>query len=611
MFCFQCEETLDSTGCVKSGVCGKTEEVSNLQDLLIYNLKGISYWMSKTKTAGEKIDDKDYLFLLQGLFTTVTNVNFDSERMVVLLNESLNIRNKYMVKFKNHISAIQVSGVANRSTSTFIVDCAVWEPEDRNIVNYNKKAETVGIKNPTDDIVSLSELLMYGLKGAAAYAYHAYVLNYTDISINDFIVKALSYLANQEELNADILLDLVFECGKVGVDVMALLDKANTTHYGEPVPTKVTNGTKKGKSILISGHDLLELEELLKQTQGKNVNVYTHGEMLPAHAYPYFKQFSNFIGNYGGAWWEQQGEFSDFAGPIVMTTNCIQKPLYNYANRIFTTDMVAMPGVKHVYNHDFSDVIKTALESEDALENIKGEIDTGFARNTLVNSAEAILNLVQAGKIKNFVVMAGCDSNDKERSYYSNLAKALPEDSLILTAGCAKYRYNRLGLGDIEGLPRVIDAGQCNDSYSLVVAALKLKEVLKLNDINDLPIFYEIAWYEQKAVLVLLALLYLGVKNIRLGYKLPAFLTPNIANTLMEKFNIMGVSSIEESLRYIGGDAGGCYIAGSGPFGNAIDSSGNVWVENGGNGTPGTAAGYSNVQEYMGTANVPEYFSYS
>ncbi|MHB1679837.1 MAG: hydroxylamine reductase [bacterium] len=569
MFCFQCEETLDSTGCIKSGVCGKTPEVSGLQDLLIYNLKGIAFWMSKTKTAGENIDNEDYLFLLQGLFTTVTNVNFDPEKMVLLMNNSLDIRNKYKNKYNNNLLNLSNSGTSSHNNSAeiinnsinensnfadFIPDSANWEPSGRNLDAYYKKAESVGIKNPSDDLVSLSELLIYGLKGMAAYAYHAYVLNYVDNSMNDFIVKALSYLANKE-LSADILLNLVFECGENGVKVMELLDKANTTHYGEPVPTKVLNGTKKGKSILISGHDLFELEELLKQTQGKDVNVYTHGEMLPAHSYPYFKQFNNFIGNYGGAWWEQQGEFENFNGPIVMTTNCIQKPTEKYKNRIFTTDMVAMPGVKHIDNHDFSEVIKMALESEDTPEDIKGEIDTGFARNTLVSSAETIINLVQAGKIKNFVVMAGCDSSDKERSYYTDLAKSLPDDSVILTAGCAKYRYNRLGLGDIEGLPRVIDAGQCNDSYSLVVAALKLKEALNLSDINDLPIFYEIAWYEQKAVLVLLALLYLGVKNIRLGYKLPAFLSPNVVNILIEKFNIMGVSSVEESLRYITGNA--------------------------------------------------------
>ncbi len=569
MFCFQCEETLDSTGCVKSGVCGKTGEVSNLQDLLLYNLKGIAFWMSKAKAAGKTIDNEDYLFLLQGLFTTVTNVNFDPERMVLLINKSLDIRDKYQSKTLSNMGRSNngekdEAGISNgfsgdtsfsASISSSTPDCAVWKPLSRTIESYNTKAESVGIKNPSDDLVSLGELLMYGLKGMAAYAYHAYVLNYIDGSINDFIVKALSYLAEQQKWNADALLGLVMECGEKGVKVMELLDKANTTHYGEPVPTKVLNGTKKGKSILISGHDLFELEELLKQTQGKNVNVYTHGEMLPSHAYPYFKQFSNFIGNYGGAWWEQQREFSDFNGPIVMTTNCIQKPLEKYKNRIFTTDMVAMPGVKHIDNHDFSEVIKAAVESEDTPEDIKGEIDTGFARNTLVSSADTILNLVKAGKIKNFVVMAGCDSSDKERSYYSDLAKGLPNDSVILTAGCAKYRYNRLGLSDIEGLPRVIDAGQCNDSYSLVVAALKLKEALKLNDINDLPIFYEIAWYEQKAVLVLLALLYLGVKNIRLGYKLPAFLTPNVVNILVEKFNIMGVSSLEESLGYISAGA--------------------------------------------------------
>lgn len=559
MFCFQCEEALNSTGCTKSGVCGKTPEVSDLQDLLIYNLKGVSFWISKLKTAEEKTDSDDYLFLLQGLFATVTNVNFDTGRMVSLINRSLDIRNKY----KNRYNRLLNDGSNNNagenpdkvlSKTGAVPDCANWEPSERSLNAYYKKAEFTGIKNPLDDLVSLSELLMYGLKGMAAYAYHAYVLHYSDNTINDFIVKALGYLSN-ENLDQAVLLNLALECGEKGVKVMELLDRANTAHYGDPVPTKVLNGTKKGKSILISGHDLFELEELLKQTQGKGVYVYTHGEMLPAHAYPYFKKFENFIGNYGGAWWEQQREFENFSGPIVMTTNCIQKPTERYKNRIFTTDMVAMPDVKHIDNHDFSEVIKSALEFDDTPEDIKGEIDTGFARNTLVSSAEAILKLVQSGKIKNFVVMAGCDSNDKERNYYSDLAKNLPEDSVILTAGCAKYRYNRLELGSIEGLPRVIDAGQCNDSYSLVAVALKLKEALNLSDINELPIFYEIAWYEQKAVLVLLALLHLGVKNIRLGYRLPAFLSPNVASLLIEKFNIMGVSSLEESLYYITGSA--------------------------------------------------------
>ena len=542
MFCIQCEETLNQTGCVKSGVCGKTSEVSDLQDLLIFNLKGIAMLMDKIEISDGDYE-KDYFFILQGLFTTVTNVNFDEQRMFYLINKSIDIKNKYVKILK------QSSPNKYKDINEFYL----WTPENKSLKIYLDKAKEIVLPNKLSDAESLSELLLYGLKGMAAYAYHAYVLNYSSHEVKKFIIKALSYLTNEEK-NFNVLLNLVTECGKAGVNVMETLDKANTEHYGEPEPTKVLNGTKLGKSILISGHDLYELEKLLAQTENKNINVYTHGEMLPAHAYPFFKKFSHFIGNYGGAWWEQEKEFAEFKGPIIMTTNCIKKPLESYKNRIFTTDMVAMPGVKHIANHDFSEAINMALNSEEMPEDIKGTIDAGFARQTLVNSADAIIKMVGEGKIKKFVVMAGCDSNDKERVYYSELAGRLSNDSVILTAGCAKYRYNRMNLGDIDGLPRVIDAGQCNDSYSLAIAALKLKEKLNLNDINDLPIYYEIAWYEQKAVIVLLALLYLGVKNIRLGYKLPVFLTENVADFLVKNFNIMAVSNVEDSLKYINGN---------------------------------------------------------
>ena len=542
MFCIQCEETLNQTGCVKSGVCGKTLEVSDLQDLLIFNLKGIAMLMDKIEISDGDYE-KDYFFILQGLFTTVTNVNFDEQRMFDLINKSIDIKNKYVKILK------QSSPNKYKDINEFYL----WTPENKSLKIYLDKAKEIVLPNKLSDAESLSELLLYGLKGMAAYAYHAYVLNYSSHEVKKFIIKALSYLTNEEK-NFNVLLNLVTECGKAGVNVMETLDKANTEHYGEPEPTKVLNGTKLGKSILISGHDLYELEKLLAQTENKNINVYTHGEMLPAHAYPFFKKFSHFIGNYGGAWWEQEKEFAEFKGPIIMTTNCIKKPLESYKNRIFTTDMVAMPGVKHIANHDFSEAINMALNSEEMPEDIKGTIDAGFARQTLVNSADAIIKMVGEGKIKKFVVMAGCDSNDKERVYYSELAGRLSNDSVILTAGCAKYRYNRMNLGDIDGLPRVIDAGQCNDSYSLAIAALKLKEKLNLNDINDLPIYYEIAWYEQKAVIVLLALLYLGVKNIRLGYKLPVFLTENVADFLVKNFNIMAVSNVEDSLKYINGN---------------------------------------------------------
>ncbi len=540
MFCFQCEETVERNGCTKIGICGKTDEVSNLQDLLIYNLKGAAFWMAAVKQGGGTIEDADYTIMLKDLFSTVTNVNFDPDAMKALLDESLKIRDKY----KKSYSGNEIG---------FIPDCAVWEPIDASLAEYNQKAVTVGITNREDDIVSLKELLTYGLKGMAAYAYHAHVLNYTDSSISEFTVKALNYL-NAKDVSMNDTLNLVFECGEKGVKAMELLDKANTSHYGDPEPTQVLNGTKKGKAILISGHDLYELEELLEQTKNTGISVYTHGEMLPAHAYPFFKKYKNLVGNFGGAWWEQQTEFENFGGAIVMTTNCIQKPTEKYRDRIFTTDLVAMPGVKHIENYNFSEVIKMALAMDGTEEDIKGEITTGFARNTLVKSADAIIDLIKNNKIKNFVVMAGCDGRDKGRNYYTELAQNLPGDSVILTAGCAKYRYNRLDLGSIEGLPRVIDAGQCNDSYSLVAVALKLKEALNLDDINDLPIFYEIAWYEQKAVLVLLALLYLGVRNIRLGVNLPAFLSQNVLNLLVEKFHVMGVSSVKESIDYIKGE---------------------------------------------------------
>jgi hydroxylamine reductase len=542
MLCIQCEETLNQTGCVKSGVCGKTSEVSDLQDLLIFNLKGIAMLIDKMEV--NDIDyEKDYFFILQGLFTTVTNVNFDEQRMFDLINKSIDIKNKYIKILKQ--SAQNKYEVVN--------EFYLWVPENRSLKTYLDKTKEIVLPNKLSDTDSLNELLLYGLKGMAAYAYHAYILNYSNHEVKKFIIKTLSYMTNEDK-DFDVLLNLVTECGKIGVNVMETLDKANTEHYGEPEPTKVLNGTKQGKSILISGHDLFELEKLLAQTENKNINVYTHGEMLPAHAYPFFKKFSHFIGNYGGAWWEQEKEFAEFKGPIIMTTNCIKKPLESYKSRIFTTDTVAMPGVKHIANHDFTEVINMALNLEEMAENIKGIIDAGFARATLVNSADSIIKMVGEGKIKKFVVMAGCDSNDKERVYYSELASGLSNDSVILTAGCAKYRYNRLNLGDIEGLPRVIDAGQCNDSYSLAVAALKLKEKLNLNDINDLPIYYEIAWYEQKAVIVLLSLLYLGVKNIRLGYRLPAFLSKNVADFLVKNFNIMAVSNVEESLKYINGN---------------------------------------------------------
>lgn len=538
MFCFQCEETVKGTGCVKSGTCGKTENVSNLDDLLIYLLKGAAYRIVHSKNASEPDNDSIFL-LIRALFSTITNVNFDADSIKFLIDEVLDLRNKFIVRELN-------------PGKNAIPDCAIWEPSERTLEKYLEKAAGVGIKNPDDDTSSLEELLMYGLKGMAAYAYHAYKLGQVSAEVNRFIPRALNALAIDGTMaDREDLLDLVFECGEKGVTVMKLLDGANTSRFGKPEPTTVINGTRKGKAILISGHDLLELEELLKQTENTEVQVYTHCEMLPAHAYPRLKKYKHLAGNYGGAWWEQRKEFENFNGPIVMTTNCIQKPSEAYRNRIFTTDLVEMPGVKHVDNHDFSEVIDIALSMEGNNENIGRPVITGFAHDTLEGSADNIIEMIKENKIKKFVVMAGCDGRENERSYYTNLAGRLSDETVILTAGCAKYRFNRLDLTDVAGLPKVIDAGQCNDSYSLAIIALTLKEKLGLEDINDLPVYYEIAWYEQKAVLVLLSLLYLGVKNIRLGINLPAFLSKNVKTLLMEKFNIMGVCSTEESLEYI------------------------------------------------------------
>lgn len=538
MFCFQCEETTNGTGCSKAGICGKNEEVSNLEDLLVYLMKGTAYRLIAANRDG-KANGGAVFTLIKGLFSTITNVNFDANSVALLIEEALELRNSFELK--------PIAGQKE------IPDCAKWEPSERSLKNYLEKAEKVGIKNPADDAVSLSELLLYGLKGMAAYAYHAYKLGQTDEGVGEFIPRALAAIATDEpeKIDQSKLLSLIFECGEKGVSVMKLLDGANTARFGIPRPTPVLNGTKKGKAILISGHDLLELEELLKQTENTDIQVYTHSEMLPAHGYPELKKYKNLNGNYGGAWWDQRKEFENFNGPIVMTTNCIQKPTEKYKNRIFTTDLVAMPGVKHISNHDFSEVIKLAESMDGNSENTGREINTGFGHDTLTGAADKIIELVKDGKIKKFVVMAGCDGREKNRDYYSDLAKELPNDTLILTSGCAKYRFNRLELGDVAGFPKVIDAGQCNDSYSLAVIALTLKEKLGLKDINDLPVFYEIAWYEQKAVLVLLALLYLGVKNIRLGMNLPAFLSDNVKGLLIEKFNIMGVSSKEESLAFM------------------------------------------------------------
>lgn len=508
MFCYQCQEASQGKGCTIAGVCGKTDEVSNLQDKLISLLKEISYYAVEARKNGKDNEEID-LFVIEGLFSTVTNVNFDEKRMGSLINKGEEIKERAKI----------LAG-------------------DSKTVSFS-----VGIlSEENEDLRSLKELVIYGLKGIAAYADHAYVLGKKDKSIFAFVEEALAKTA--EKLSADELTALVIETGNFGVKTMALLDKANTDAYGNPEITKVYTGLKQGPAILVSGHDLLDLEEILKQTDGKGVNVYTHGEMLPANAYPKFKKYKHLIGNYGTSWYNQQKEFEEFNGAIVMTTNCIQKPRESYKGRIFTTGLVAWDGIKHIADRksgkekDYSAVIDLALQLGGLEEKLGKEIPIGFAHNQVLALADKVVAAIKSGAIKKFVVMAGCDGRHKERDYYTKAAKALPKDAVILTAGCAKFRYNMLDLGDIGGIPRILDAGQCNDSYSLVVIAQKLMEAFGLKNLNELPVEYDIAWYEQKAVIVLLALLALGVKGIALGPTLPAFVSPNVAKVLVEKFDI-------------------------------------------------------------------------
>ncbi len=553
MFCYQCEETLKNTACTNSGVCGKSADVAELQDILLYNLKGISFWVSENKKNIIKdTADADH-FVMDSLFTTVTNVNFDIERMKDLILISFEIRNKYKKIYLNNYN----NELLNKDIIGLFPDSAIYELDEKSIDEFNKKSRSISLSATCniydEDILSLRELLTYGLKGAAAYAHHAYILNYEDSLVYDFFHKGLNAL-NKTDISQDELIGLIMECGEIGIKIMELLDRANTAHYGIPTPTLVNTGTKKGKAILISGHDLYYLEELLKQTENTGINVYTHGEMLPAHAYPLFKKYKHLAGNYGGAWWKQQDEFDRFNGSIVMTTNCIQKPKESYKDRLFTMGLVAMPEVKHINGTDFAEAIKKTTELEGLQDKEGKKLTIGFAHDTLLNSAGKILDLINRQKIGRFVVMAGCDGRESKREYYTKMAKKLPKDSVILTAGCTKFRYNDLELGEIEGIPRIIDAGQCNDSYSLALTAIKLQEILNLEDINDLPIYYDIAWYEQKAVLVLLSLLKLGIKNIKLGPNLPAFLSENVKNILIDQFNIMPISKCEDDIRFICGE---------------------------------------------------------
>ena len=541
MFCYQCQETAGCKGCTMSGVCGKKPDVAAMQDLLVYVTKGISVVTTALRQEGKKVSAEINHLITLNLFTTITNANFDKESIEARIRATL---------------AEKEALLAQAADPSALPEAAKWVGSG----SWEEKAGTVGIlSTQNEDIRSLRELITYGLKGLSAYSKHANVLLNDDGEVDAFLQRALAATLD-DSLGVEDLIALTMETGKHGVSGMALLDKANTEAYGNPEITKVNIGVGKNPGILVSGHDLRDLEMLLEQTQGTGVDVYTHSEMLPAHYYPAFKKYSNFIGNYGNAWWKQKEEFESFNGPILMTTNCIVPPKSSYKDRLYTTGAAGYPGCTHISGgigerKDFSVIIEHAKRCSAPVEIETGELIGGFAHAQVLALADPIVEAVKSGAIKKFVVMAGCDGRAKSREYYTEFARALPKDAVILTAGCAKYKYNKLSLGDINGIPRVLDAGQCNDSYSLAVIALKLKEVFGLNDINDLPIVYNIAWYEQKAVIVLLALLYLGVKNIHLGPTLPAFLSPYVAKVLAENFGIAGISTVEEDMElFFGAD---------------------------------------------------------
>jgi hydroxylamine reductase len=532
MFCFQCQETIGNKGCsYAKGFCGKPADVANLQDLLIHTLKGISIIAEKKG----KVDDMTGNLIAKMLFTTITNVNFSTDDMVKKIEEVAAYRDELK-------KGLDTSGMH---------DSVNWDVDS--LEELHVKASTVGVLSTgEDDVRSLRNLLIIGLKGIAAYYEHANVLGYYDHTVNDFLVEALA--STTKDLSVEEMIDMVMKAGKIAVDTMALLDKANTTTYGNPEITQVNIGVRNNPGILISGHDLKDMEELLIQTEGTGVDVYTHGEMLPANYYPAFKKFKHFVGNYGNSWWLQDKEFESFNGPILMTTNCLIPPKDSYKDRVFTTSVVAYPDMKHIPDRqegkhkDFSQIIALAKTCKSPTEIETGIITGGFAHAQVIKLADKVVEAVKSGAIKRFIVMAGCDGRHKERDYFTQVAEELPNDTIILTAGCAKYRYNKLDLGDIGGIPRVLDAGQCNDSYSLAVIALKLKEVFGLEDINELPISFDIAWYEQKAVAVLLALLFLGIKGIRLGPTLPAFLTPNVIKVLVDNFDIKPIGEVKTDI---------------------------------------------------------------
>jgi len=546
MFCYQCQEAAKGTGCTIKGVCGKTDDVANLQDLLMFVLKGVSIYTKAARENNVAYDEKINKFVFDGLFATITNANFNRNVFIERVREGLQIRNELRLKLKN-------AGIALDESK--LHDSATWQaftPDE-----FERKAKNIGVlATENEDVRSLRELITYGIKGLAAYTEHAYNLGHENKELYKFMQDAL-VATTDDSLTADQLVALTMETGKYGVEAMALLDKANTSAYGNPEITKVNIGVRNNPGILISGHDLKDMEDLLKQTEGTGVDVYTHSEMLPANYYPAFKKYGHFVGNYGNAWWKQKEEFESFNGPILFTTNCLVPPSADakYRDKVYTTGAAGFDGFPHIADRvkggqkDFSQIIEHAKKCAAPVEIEKGEIIGGFAHNQVMQLADKVVDAVKSGAIKKFFVMAGCDGRMKSRDYYTEFADKLPNDTVILTAGCAKYRYNKLSLGDIGGIPRVLDAGQCNDSYSLAVIALKLKEVFELNDINELPIAYNIAWYEQKAVIVLLALLYLGVKKIHLGPTLPAFLSPNVANVLVETFGISGIGSVDEDIK--------------------------------------------------------------
>lgn len=535
MFCYQCQETAGCSGCTRAGVCGKTADVANMQDLLVYVTKGLSAVTTQLRREGKTIEPSVNHRVTLNLFITITNANFDKEMIIKAIEETLRVKQELLKQVVNQTRLPQV---------------ALWEGT---VSQFEQKAKEVGVlTTENEDIRSLRELITYGLKGLSAYTKHANALLKDNEEIDSFIQRALASTLD-DSLALNDLIALTMETGKYGVEGMALLDQANTQAYGNPRISKVKLGVNKNPGILVSGHDLRDLEMLLEQTQGTGVDVYTHSEMLPAHYYPAFKKYPNFVGNYGNAWWRQKEEFESFGGPILMTTNCIVPPKDSYKDRLYTTGAAGYPGCRHIAGEigekkDFSEIIAKAKTCPPPTEIETGEIVGGFAHNQVIELADKIVDAVKEGAIKKFVVMAGCDGRASSRSYYTDFAKALPKDTVILTAGCAKYRYNKLNLGEIGGIPRVLDAGQCNDSYSLAVIAMKLKEVFGLEDINDLPIVYNIAWYEQKAVIVLLALLYLGVKNIHLGPTLPAFLSPNVAKVLVDNFGIAGITTVDQDM---------------------------------------------------------------